>query len=158
MTAPTEDRGELAHPELGNVAEWYEVFRLYAATAPVGNPHFSGAHATAAPVTPQRLAEGLAWFESRHGALVGPGLLPDLATMRAALGAGVQVEAGVEVHRHSRVAGDDGGKAPAAGEPDVVALGLAGTPGVVEFVYGDVVTQDEGSPCHNFWHWLNGTS
>ncbi|WP_367129088.1 hypothetical protein [Saccharothrix sp. HUAS TT1] len=149
MTAPTEDRGQLSHPVLGDLAEWYGVFRLYAALAPVGNPHFTGAHATAAPVGPERVAEGLVWFESRYGALVGAGLLPDLETMRAALST-AKGEVGIEVHRHSHVAGDDGGTA--------LPVDGAEVPGAVEFVYRDVVAHDEGSPCHNFWHWLNGTS
>jgi hypothetical protein len=150
MTAPTEDRGQLSHPVLGDLAEWYEVFRQYAATAPAGNPYFTGAHATAAVVGPERVAEGLAWFESKYGALGETGLLPDLKTMRAALGVGIKAAVGVDVHRHSHVAGDDGGTALPVGGGEV--------PGVVEFVYRDVVTHDEGSPCHNFWHWLNGTS
>ncbi|QQQ73899.1 hypothetical protein IOD16_21920 [Saccharothrix sp. 6-C] len=158
MTAPTEDRGQLSHPVLGDLAEWYEVFRLYAATAPAGNPHFTGAHATAAVVGPERVAEGLVWFESRYGPVAEAGLLPDLKTMRAALGLGIMADVGVDVHRHSHVAGDDGGTALPVGEGDVTAFAGAAVPDVVEFVYRDVVRYDEGSPCHNFWHWLNGTS
>ena len=157
MTAPTEDRGQLSHPVLGDLAEWYAAFRRYAATAPAGNPHFTGAHATAAAVGPERVAEGLVWFESRYGPLTEGGLLPDLKTMHAALGVGIKADVDVDVHRHSHVAGDDGGTALPVGEAQV-ALGGEGVPGAVEFVYREVVASDEGSPCHNFWHWLNGTS
>ncbi|WNV83948.1 hypothetical protein [Umezawaea sp. Da 62-37] len=147
MSAPTEDRGQLSHPVLGDLAQWQTAFLAYAAAAPTGNPYFPTGHVIDVPFDVERLLEGLAWFESRYGRLVGPGLLPDLETMRRALvgwkQGGGQVVGGAS-HRHPHVAG--------AG----VALSGGGLP--EEVVFEGVEVNDEGSPCHNFWHWLNGTS
>ncbi len=152
MSAPTEDRGQVSHPVLGDLAQWYETFLAYAAAAPAGNPHFPVPHAVHVPFDAERLRAGLSWFEKTHGQLVGPELLPDLATMRQALSdwkhAGGRVTDGENgVHRHPHLH-------PANG----VKLSGGGLAGSVELDSGGIETRDQGSPCHNFWHWLNGTS
>ncbi|MCS7477770.1 hypothetical protein ACFFQW_49390 [Umezawaea endophytica] len=145
MSAPTEDRGQLVHPVLGDLAQWHDTFLAYAAAAPTGNEHFAVPHVAVVPFEPGRMCEGLALFEARYGALVGPGLLPELATMRKALARGGRRGGGERAHRHPH----DG-----AG----VTLSGGGLDRDVELAHGGVEAYDEGSPCHNFWHWLTGTS
>jgi hypothetical protein len=145
MSIPTEDRGQLSHPVLGDLAQWHGAFLAYAAAAPTGNLYFPARHVADVPFEPDRLREGLARFEAEHGALVGPGLLPDLATMRKALSGQERRLGGDRPHRHPH----DG-----AG----VTLSGGGLDGEVELTHGVAAANDEGSPCHNFWHWLNGTS
>lgn len=151
MSAPTEDRGQLSHPVLGDLAQWHEAFVAYAAAAPTGNPHFPSSHVVGAPFDADRVRAGLSWFEATYGGLVGPGLLPDLATLRQALDrwkqAGGRTADGVHRHPH-----------PAAAAGAAVTLTGGGLAGAVELACGNAEANDEGSPCHNFWHWLNGTS
>ncbi|GGP68865.1 hypothetical protein [Saccharothrix coeruleofusca] len=160
MSAPTEDRGQLSHPVLGDLELWYETFLVYAATAPAGNPHFPTAHVIEAEFDAQRVQEGLAWFEKEYGQLLGPGFLPDLATMRRALAAAAETPAtrsrtAVVAHRHPHVIADGGEVVLHAGT--AVTLSGGGLEGTLALDYEGVGVSDEGSPCHNFWHWLNGT-
>ena len=145
MSAPTEDRGQLSHPVLGDLAQWYEAFTAYAAAAPTGNQYFPARHVADVPFEPDRLRECLARFEAEHGALVGPGLLPDLATMRQALASPERLPGRERPHRHPH-------------DRAAVTLSGGGLHRDVELAGGGVETNDDGSPCHNFWHWLNGTS
>jgi len=145
MSAPTEGRGQLSHPVLGDLAQWYEAFIAYAAAAPAGNQYFPTRHVTDVPFEPDRLCEGLALFEAEHGALVGPGLLPDLATMRKALDRPARPPGRERPHRHPH-------------DRAAVTLSGGGLDRYVELVEGGPDANDQGSPCHNFWHWLNGTS
>lgn len=142
MSAPTEDRGQLWHPTLGDLALWYPTFELYAASTPANNVHFHDAH-VAAPVELTQVREALQRFEEKYGEVLRSRPLPDLRLMEIALrtrGTGDQLHGEREVGHHEHVHGGHG-------QGNHVAIG-----GI------DLGTADEGSPCHNFWHWLHGTS
>lgn len=148
MSAPTEDRGRLAHPALGDLALWYEVFVEYAASTSANAVHFHGPHVVAAAVDLDKVLEAVRRFEAEYGDVVGPGLLPDVESMKAALG--------------GEGSGEGGGNGEKAGT-DGRSGGL-GHDHVHDHAHDHVrgrhsaVTADEGSPCHNLWHWLHGTS
>lgn len=58
MSATAEGIPPLWHPGRGDLDIWYRTFELYAASAPLDNPHFHGPHVSV-PVPLARVKEGL---------------------------------------------------------------------------------------------------
>lgn len=84
MSAPTEDRGQLWHPTLGDLQLWYELFEKYAASSPANSADFHAAH-IAEPVGLDRVWQAIQWLEANHADTLKSNPLPSTDTLRSLL-------------------------------------------------------------------------